>query len=82
MVSSDDKNNPFSPIEDCIEDVRGGKIVIIVDDKSRNNEGVFFQAAGKVTPTSVNFFITHARGMIFLPCLKERLDHPLSNLFG
>ena len=74
MVSSDDKKHVFSPIEDCIKDVRQGKIIIIVDDKSRNNEGVFFQAAEKVTPASVNFFITHARGMIFLPCFKERLD--------
>ena len=74
MVSSDDKKHAFSPIEDCIEDVRAGKIIIIVDDKSRNNEGVFFQAAEKVTPASVNFFITHARGMIFLPCLQDRLD--------
>ncbi|MBC8421297.1 MAG: 3,4-dihydroxy-2-butanone-4-phosphate synthase, partial [Actinobacteria bacterium] len=74
MVSSDDKKHSFSPIEDCIEDVKEGKVIIIVDDKSRNNEGVFFQAAEKVTPASVNFFIIHARGMIFLPCLQERLD--------
>ncbi len=73
MVSSEDKKHSFSPIEDCIKDVSKGKIIIIVDDKSRNNEGVFFQAAEKVTPASVNFFITHARGMMFLPCLKTRL---------
>ncbi|MCK5566552.1 MAG: 3,4-dihydroxy-2-butanone-4-phosphate synthase, partial [Actinomycetia bacterium] len=71
MVSSEDKKHSFSPIEDCIKDIKKGKIIIIVDDRSRNNEGVFFQAAEKVTPTSVNFFITHARGMIFMPCLQE-----------
>jgi 3,4-dihydroxy 2-butanone 4-phosphate synthase / GTP cyclohydrolase II len=73
MVSSEDKKHSFSPIEDCIKDIKKGEIIIIVDDRSRNNEGVFFQAAEKVTPTSVNFFITHARGMIFMPCLQERL---------
>jgi len=74
MVSSEDKKYSFSPIEDCIEDIKKGEIIIIVDDKSRNNEGIFFQAAEKVTPASVNFFITHARGMIFLPCVQERLN--------
>jgi 3,4-dihydroxy 2-butanone 4-phosphate synthase/GTP cyclohydrolase II len=73
MVSSEDKKHSFSPIEDCIVDTKKGEIVIIVDDRSRNNEGVFFQAAEKVTAASVNFFITHARGMMFLPCLQERL---------
>ncbi len=74
MVSSEDKKHSFSPIEDCIKDIKKGKIIIIVDDRSRNNEGVFFQAAEKVTASSVNFFITHARGMIFMPCLQERLN--------
>ena len=67
MVSSEDKKHSFSPIEDCIVDTKKGEIVIIVDDRSRNNEGVFFQAAEKVTASSVNFFITHARGMMFMP---------------
>lgn len=73
MVLSEDKKHSFSPIEDCIVDITKGGIVIIVDDRSRNNEGVFFQAAEKVTASSVNFFITHARGMMFMPCLQERL---------
>ncbi len=73
MVLSEDKKHSFSPIEDCIVDIKKGGIVIIVDDRSRNNEGVFFQAAEKVTASSVNFFITHARGMMFMPCLQERL---------
>lgn len=74
MVSSNEKPSTFSTIEESIEAIKRGEIIIIVDDRSRNNEGVFFQAAGKVTPSSVNFFITHARGMIFLPCIQKRLD--------
>lgn len=74
MDSQNKKNKKlFYSIEDTIDDIRQGKIIIIVDDKSLHNEGVFFQAAEKVTPTSVNFFITHARGLIFLPCEKKRL---------
>jgi 3,4-dihydroxy 2-butanone 4-phosphate synthase/GTP cyclohydrolase II len=67
------KNKHFYSIENIIDDIRQGKIIIIVDDKSLKNEGVFFQAAEKVTPASINFFITHARGLIFLPCEQKRL---------
>jgi len=74
MVSSSKKTSIFSTIKESIEDIKRGKIIIIVDDRSQNNEGVFFQAAEKVTPASLNFFITHARGMIFLPCMQKRLD--------
>jgi len=74
MVSSNKKTSIFSTIKESIEDIKKGKIIIIVDDRSQNNEGVFFQAAEKVAPASINFFITHARGMIFLPCMQERLD--------
>jgi 3,4-dihydroxy 2-butanone 4-phosphate synthase/GTP cyclohydrolase II len=64
----------FYSIEDTIDDIRSGKTIIIVDDRSLHNEGVFFQAAEKVTLKSVNFFMTHARGLIFLPCEQKRLD--------
>ena len=65
---------PFSSIDDAMDDIRSGKVIIIVDDRSLHNEGVFFQAAEKVTSSSVNFFITHARGLIFLPCEQKRLN--------
>ena len=74
MDSQNKKNkNLFCSIEDTIDDIREGKIIIIVDDKSLHNEGVFFQAVEKVTTASVNFFITYARGLIFLPCEQKRL---------
>ena len=73
MVSSSEKQTAFSSIESAIKDIKKGGIIIIVDDRSTQNEGVFFQAAEKVTSASVNFFITHARGMIFLPTTRHRL---------
>lgn len=74
MDSQNKKNKSlFYSIEDTIHDISQGKIIIIVDDRSLNNEGVFFQAAEKVTTASVNFFITYARGLIFLPCEQKRL---------
>ncbi|MGM0367972.1 MAG: GTP cyclohydrolase II [Actinomycetota bacterium] len=67
--------NYFCSIEQSIKYVRDGKIIIIVDDRSKKNEGVFFQAAEKATPESINFFMTHGKSLICLPCLEERLKH-------
>jgi 3,4-dihydroxy 2-butanone 4-phosphate synthase / GTP cyclohydrolase II len=73
-MDSQNKENYFYTIESVISDIKKGNIIIIVDDKSTHNEGVFFQAAEKVTPSSINFFITRARGLIYLPCEQERLN--------
>ncbi len=73
-MDSQNKGKFFYVIENVIDDIRKGKAIIIVDDKLPNNQGVFFQAAEKVTTSSINFFITHARGLIFLPCEQERLN--------
>jgi len=72
-MDSQNKINHFYSIEDINSDVKKGKIIIIVDDRSQSNEGVLFQAAEKVTLSSLNFFINNARGLIFLPCEQERL---------
>ena len=64
----------FQRVEEIITDIKTGKIIIIVDDKSQENEGVLFQAAEKVTQKSVNFFMTHGKGFIFLPCEQKRLE--------
>jgi 3,4-dihydroxy 2-butanone 4-phosphate synthase/GTP cyclohydrolase II len=74
MDSSQIKGKYFYPVEDIIEDIKNGEIIIIVDDRDPNNEGVFFLAAEKVTPASLNFFITHGGGMIFLSCEQGRLN--------
>ena len=57
----------FSPIDDIIEDIRQGKIVIIADDENRENEGDFIMAAEEVTPEHINFMITYGRGLVCLP---------------
>src|SRR6266540_701456 len=64
----------FDRIEDAIEDIRAGRMVIVVDDADRENEGDFVMAAEKVTPDAVNFMATHGRGIICMPCTPERLD--------
>ena len=64
----------FYSIENIIEDVKKGRITIIVDDKSEENAGVLFQAAEKVTGKSMNFFMNHGKGFIYLPCQQKRLS--------
>ncbi len=65
---------PLSTIEEAVEDIRDGKMIIIVDDEDRENEGDLVCAAEKITPSMVNFMITHARGLICLPLTEERCD--------
>ena len=61
-------------IEDAIEDIAEGKIVIVVDEEDRENEGDLTMAAEKVTPEAINFMATHGRGLICMPMTEERLD--------
>src|SRR4030043_926939 len=63
----------FHKVEEIITDIKAGKIIIIVDDKSHENKGVLFQAAEKVTIESMNVFMTHGKGFIYLPCEQKRL---------
>ncbi|MDK2919138.1 MAG: 3,4-dihydroxy 2-butanone 4-phosphate synthase / cyclohydrolase [Candidatus Petromonas sp.] len=63
----------FNTIEEAIEDIREGKIVIVVDDEDRENEGDLVMAAEKVTPEAVNFMAKYARGLICMPIIGERL---------
>ncbi len=64
---------PLSSIESAIEDIRAGRMVIIVDDEDRENEGDLAMAAEKVTPEAVNFMAAHGRGIICAPLKAERL---------
>lgn len=61
-------------IESAIEDIKAGKLVIVVDDEDRENEGDFITAARNVTPEVVNFMSKHGRGLICVPLLEERCD--------
>ena len=72
--------NPFAPIEEAIEQFRQGRLVIIVDDEDRENEGDLAIAAEKVTPVAINFMARYGRGLICLAMTEERcrqLDLPL-----
>jgi 3,4-dihydroxy 2-butanone 4-phosphate synthase/GTP cyclohydrolase II len=68
-----EEQDPFDSVEEVIDDVRQGRIVIIVDDEDRENEGDFIIAAEKVTPEAVNFMARHGRGLICVPARGERL---------
>lgn len=63
---------PFDTIEDAIADIRRGKLVIVVDDEDRENEGDFIGAAEKISPEIVNFMAAEGRGLICTPITKER----------
>ena len=54
-----DVETPFATIEEAVEDIRAGRMVIVVDDADRENEGDFIMAAEKVTPEAINFMVTH-----------------------
>jgi 3,4-dihydroxy 2-butanone 4-phosphate synthase / GTP cyclohydrolase II len=65
---------PFSQMEEVIEDIRAGKMVIVCDDEDRENEGDLTMAAELVTPEDINFMAVHGRGLICLPMAEELLD--------
>lgn len=64
----------FSTIEEAIEEIRKGKMVVVVDDEDRENEGDLVMAAEKVTPEAIAFMATYGRGLICMPIIGERLD--------
>ena len=64
----------LNTVEEAIEDIRKGKVVIVVDDEDRENEGDFIAAAEKVTPEMINFMATHGRGLICASILEDRCD--------
>src|SRR6187401_423835 len=66
--------NVFAPIEEAIEQFRQGRMVIIVDDEDRENEGDLAIAAERVTPAAINFMAMHGRGLICLALTEERCD--------
>jgi 3,4-dihydroxy 2-butanone 4-phosphate synthase / GTP cyclohydrolase II len=65
---------PFSTVPEAIEDIRRGRMVVVVDDEDRENEGDLTIAAEKVTPEVINFMARHGRGLVCLPMTGERLD--------
>lgn len=64
----------FSTIEEILEDIRQGKMIVVVDDEDRENEGDLLMAAEKVTPEAINFMATYGRGLICVPMTAERIE--------
>ncbi|MDN3619090.1 MULTISPECIES: 3,4-dihydroxy-2-butanone-4-phosphate synthase [Polaribacter] len=71
-VQNTKKSTELNSISAAIEDIRNGKIIIVVDDENRENEGDFLAAAEKVTPEMINFMATHGRGLICAPLTEKR----------
>ncbi|WP_111684111.1 3,4-dihydroxy-2-butanone-4-phosphate synthase [Winogradskyella tangerina] len=73
-VESMNTQTKLNTIEEAIEDIRQGKVIIVVDDENRENEGDFLAAAEKVTPEMINFMATHGRGLICAPLTEHRCE--------
>ena len=72
--NSDTRSERFATVAEAIEDIRHGRMVLVVDDEDRENEGDLTIAAEKVTPEVINFMARYGRGLICMPMLGERLD--------
>jgi 3,4-dihydroxy 2-butanone 4-phosphate synthase/GTP cyclohydrolase II len=64
----------LNTIEEAIADLKAGKVIIVVDDEDRENEGDFITAAANVTPEVINFMATHGRGLICAAITEERCE--------
>ncbi|MAW64150.1 MAG: hypothetical protein CL473_09255, partial [Acidobacteria bacterium] len=73
-LASEAPQGPFSPVADAVDAVRDGKMIIVVDDEDRENEGDLTVAAEKTTPEIINFMAKYGRGLICLPMTGERLE--------
>ncbi len=71
---SDARPKEFTTIEDAVQEIRAGRILVVVDDEDRENEGDLLMAADKATPEAVNFMARHGRGIICMPMMGDRLD--------
>ena len=73
---------PLCSVEEALDDLKAGKLLVVVDDEQRENEGDLVMPAEMVTPEAVNFLISEARGLLCMPIIGERLDElniPLAN---
>ncbi|HQE97572.1 MAG TPA: 3,4-dihydroxy-2-butanone-4-phosphate synthase, partial [Methanothrix sp.] len=64
----------FCSVEEAIEEIKAGRFIIVLDDENRENEGDLILAAEKATPEAINFMVRHARGLVCMPMIGERLD--------
>jgi len=68
-------NSPFTDVPAAIEDIRAGRMIVVIDDEDRENEGDLTLAAEKVTPEAINFMARYGRGLVCLAMTEERLEH-------
>src|SRR5438093_8624276 len=73
MIAEATEAIQFDAIDDVLEDIRQGRMIIVTDDADRENEGDLVMAAEKVTPDAVNFMAKHGRGLICVPTMEARL---------
>ena len=75
---------PFSPIPEILEELKAGRMIVLVDDEDRENEGDLVIAADQCTPAAINFMVTHAKGVVCLSLTEERCDklrlHPQTDM--
>lgn len=64
----------LNTIEEAIDEIKNGRVVIVVDDENRENEGDFLTAARNITPEIINFMVTHGRGLVCAPLVEDRCD--------
>ncbi len=64
----------LNTIEEALEEIKNGKVIIVVDDENRENEGDFLTAARNITPEIINFMVTHGRGLVCAPLIEDRCD--------
>src|SRR3979490_3528453 len=66
---------PFTDVPTALDEIRAGRMIVVVDDEDRENEGDLTLAAEKITPEAINFMAVHGRGLVCLAMTGERLDH-------
>src|SRR5690348_8173706 len=69
-----DERAAFATVEEAVEEIRNGRMIVLVDDEDRENEGDLAMAAEKITPEAINFMAKHGRGLICMPLTEERCD--------
>lgn len=74
MIASKENTIQLNTIEEAIADIKNGKVIIVVDDENRENEGDFIAAAEMVTPEMINFMAKHGRGLICAPLTEARCE--------
>src|SRR5262247_2614905 len=66
--------SPFCSVEEAVEEIRNGRMIVLVDDEDRENEGDLTLAAEKITPDAINFMARYGRGLICMPMTEDRLE--------